>query len=567
MISSAPVTIPDVATGDVLCRTLESLGATHIFALPGTQTVPLFEALRRSQLATVVPTHELAASMMAAAYHRVCGKPGLLLTIPGPGFTYALTGLAEARLDSAALIHFVPAVAEGPDARYSLQAIPQTTLASALAKVVLHAGDAAELRQVTQRAYEISMSGEPGPVVVFLGSRANNEATRSCVTVPGNAGHATRACDLVRSAQRPVILAGQGCLGSADALQAFAEGCNLPIVTTASARGVVPEDHPLAMGFDAHRGTSAAVNELFDASDLVIVLGAKLGHNGTAGHALRFLEGRTVRVDTDASVLESQGNPASLAVQMPVAEFLALNSANPRTPAHWTTTELAIRKLAIRTPVATPPEPLLAGQQASEFFAQLRKAVPRNATFVTDTGLHQVMARRYLEVYAPGGLLIPTDFQSMGFGLPAAIAAKLAAPNRPVVLLIGDGGLAMCGMELATAAKHSLSIPVIVFDDGQLNQIRLHQQAEFGTDFGVTLPHLNFRALATSTGAEYSDIESNLPDLLRDAFGQRTPTLLRLPVGDSQPMRRRKSVARVKFLARRTLGESLATRLRTLKGR
>jgi acetolactate synthase-1/2/3 large subunit len=176
--------------------------------------------------------------------------------------------------------------------------------------------------------------------------------------------------------------------------------------------------------------------------------------------------------------------------------------------------------------------------------------------------MHQIMARRHLEIASPSGLLMPTDFQAMGFGLPAAIAAKLADPDRPVVLLIGDGGLAMSGMELATAARLGLSIPVIVFDDGKLNQIRLHQESEFGHGFGVTLPHIDYSALATAMGIPYRDDGDDINAALEAAFNAALPTLIRVPVADTISIRRNRVVARAKATLRATPAGRWIARLR-----
>jgi len=215
-------------------------------------------------------------------------------------------------------------------------------------------------------------------------------------------------------------------------------------------------------------------------------------------------------------------------------------------------------------PAVRAAEPIIAGVSTASFFAALRAALPRDCIVVTDTGLHQVMTRRHFPVLAPGGLLTPSDFQSMGFGLPAAIAAKLAAPERPIVALVGDGGLSMSGMELATAAGLGLPLPlpVLVFDDGKLNQIRLSQQAAFGSDFGTTLPGLDFSALAAATGVRFAEVESDPAPALAAALSADGPTLLRVPVGDSLGIRRVRTVARAKALVRAGLGERLVSRLR-----
>ena len=544
---------------------LESLGVTHVFGMPGSQIVPLFEALRRSRLTTVVPTHELAASFMAGAFYRVSGRPAVLITIPGPGFTYALTGLAEARLDSAALIHLVPAVTEGPEARFALQAIPQTGLAANLAKAVMRVDRVSDLAAVLGRAHAVATAGEPGPVVVqlgetFAGGRMPNSPTEEHAgTNRWEKGDLPMA--RIKAARRPVIFAGQGCLSVASALRDLAERLGAPVLTTASARGLVPEDHPLAMAFDPLRDTARETNELLRSADLVLVLGARLGHNGTAGHAITFNPERTIHVDADPSVL-GRVCPINACACMPVEVFLSGLAERSLQKSEWTEAEVAAAKLGISLPVAGAAEPLIVGMPPARFFASLRGALPRDCVLVTDTGLHQVLARRYMPVLEPGGLLIPSDFQSMGFGLPAAIAAKLAAPQRPVVALIGDGGMGMSGMELATAARLGIPLPVLVFDDGQLNQIRLHQQSEFGRAFGVDLPRLDFEALAGATGARFADAGSDLPSALAAALSADGPTLLQVPVHDSLGIRRVRAVGRTKALVRRSLGDRLIARLR-----
>ncbi|MBK6350438.1 MAG: thiamine pyrophosphate-binding protein [Proteobacteria bacterium] len=555
-----------VDAGVTMFAALESLGVTHVFGMPGTQTVPLFEALRRSRLVTVVPTHELAASFMAGAFFRAAGRPAVLLTIPGPGFAYALAGLAEARLDSAAMIYLVPACDEGPDARFALQAIPQTSLASSLAKAVLRVDAAAELAPAMHQAYALATSGEPGPVVVMLGvstKAAPQEGSHSVVhamaAVPTGQVEALTA--RVATARRPVIFAGQGCIASAPALQALVERLGAPLLTTPSARGVVPEDHPLAMGFDTHRGTVDAVNALLGDSDLVLVLGAHLGHNGTSGHHLKFDPASALHVDSDPAVL-GRACPGESCVCLPVETFLHVLAECELRRSEWSTQELQSARQAISTPVARAAEPEIAGMPAARFFAVLRDALPREAMLVTDTGMHQVMTRRHLPILSPGGLLIPSDFQSMGFGLPAMIAAKLALPQRPVVGLMGDGGLSMSGMELATAAHLGLTLPIMVFDDGKLNQIRLHQQSAFGTGHGVDLPDVDFEALAAATGVRYAEAGSDLPAALATALAAPAPTLLRVPVGDSFGVRRVRATALAKATLRRTLPGSLVARLR-----
>jgi acetolactate synthase-1/2/3 large subunit len=227
----------------------------------------------------------------------------------------------------------------------------------------------------------------------------------------------------------------------------------------------------------------------------------------------------------------------------------------------WDATALEETRVAIRSAAGQGPEPLIAGQSAEAFFAALRRALPRDGILVTDTGVHQVLARRHYDVLVPRGLIVPTDLQSMGFGLPAAIAARLAAPDRPVVGLVGDGSLLMNGFELATAAHLGLCLPVVVFVDGYLNQIRLHQQSDYGHDWGTTLPSLEIAAIADATGAAFAD-GSAIEPALADALRRPGPTLIAVPVGDSPAIEWRRRTRRAKEAVRGLVGAWLLDRIR-----
>jgi len=550
---------PSGSTGTSrLCATLAELGVSHVFGLPGTQLVPLFESLRKSTLATVVPTHELAASFMAGAYFRACGRPAVLATIPGPGFTYAMTGLAEARLDSAALIHVTVAAPEDPLARFRLQAIRQRELGDAIAKATITVYREADVEDAVRRAHALAMDGQPGPVVLALSETPGDSPVRVTTTDEPVASIAqVSSIDVwrrLRDAERPLLYVGQGALHAARSVQLLAEALQAPVITTPSARGILPEDHPLVIPFDVCRGSVDAASQIMRQADLILVLGARLGHNGTAGGALPFPADRTVHIDAAADVCgQAYGTPGLVAR---IEEWFDAGSMRDLQVAGWSPSVIEQARAAARTSGAPQPEPVVAGTSAERFFAALRRVMPRDGMLVTDTGLHQVLARRHFEVFAPGGLLLPTDFQSMGFGLPAAIAAKVAAPRRPVAALIGDGGLAMTGLELATATQLGISLPVMVFVDGYFNQIRLHQQSDYGHDHGTTLPALDIAALAEATGAAFAD-GSSIDTVLADALRRSGPTLIAVPVGDSIPLRRIRQVRRAKEGLRSLVGSRL----------
>jgi thiamine pyrophosphate-dependent acetolactate synthase large subunit-like protein len=552
---------------EILCRTLEALGARHVFGVPGTQSTPFYEALRRSSLRAIVPTHELAAAFMAAACHRTTNELAVLSTIPGPGLAYTLAALAEARLDSAAILYVVNARAPTARPGYGPQAIDQHALLAPVTKAVVSVASAASIEEATRLARSIALSGEPGPVALEL----SNDAAAPPIRLVGNshqdaapptAAAIDAAWQTMAAARRPLFIIGQGSLQAASDIQLMAERIAAPVLTTPSARGIVPETGPLAMGFDVLRGTLAEANRLIEKADAILVLGAKLAHNGSAGAGLLLPAARCIRVDTSAEALAAT-YPAAHALPMSVRAFL--DRAPPIARSAWSPDELAAARQAMRTPDSRN-EPRIAGAASAAFFARMRAVMPVDTRLVTDTGLHQVMARRHLDFTMPGGLLMPSDFQSMGFGLPAAIAARLADPSRPVVALLGDGGLRMTGFEIETAVRARVTLTVVVFNDGSLNQIRQQQLSEFGAASGTDLGPLDLSAFALTVGANYAlaDTPDALAAAMTASLAAERVDLIEVPVGDTTAIRTSTLIARARTTARAAVGDGLKARLKTL---
>jgi acetolactate synthase-1/2/3 large subunit len=197
----------------------------------------------------------------------------------------------------------------------------------------------------------------------------------------------------------------------------------------------------------------------------------------------------------------------------------------------------------------------------------LRDAMPRDGILTLDSGLHQVLVRRHFEVFDPAGLILPSDFQSMGFGLPAAIGAKFAHPARRVVSAIGDGGLAMSGMELLTLVREKLPVAVVVFHDRFLNLIRLQQEADCGRNHAVRLHTPDMEAFAEALGAGYMRVEGDPALTFEAAVGAKRPTLVEVVLGDTGEIRSKRRVARAKADVRSLLGQGLLSRLKALAGR
>lgn len=556
-------------------------GITHVFGLPGTQSVALFDGLRRSSLRTILATHELNAAFMAAGFFRASGRPAGLVTIPGPGFTHAMSGIVEARHDSCAMLYVVGPPASRPGKQFRLQAIDQNGIGNAVAKGVFEATAPGTIERIVADAYSRAVEGEPGPVVLHVhpealaasgSSSTGSESNASRATSPGLAQLLEPAGRLLANARRPVLLAGQGAVDAASELRMLAERLGAPVATSCSGRGVIAEDHALALGFDVIRSSTGVLNELLASSDCVVVVGYKLTHNGTAGFRLALAPHTLVHIDAGAEVLNAN-YPAAHAIvadaRAALQHFVDTVGAASRSST-WTTADVANwRDRLSATPDDDTPEPSFNGASpptAQRFFSLLRAALPREAIVVADSGLHQILLRRHYRVLSPRGLIAPSDYQSMGFGVPAAIGAKLGAPHRPVIAIVGDGGFAMTGMELLTAVREQIPVTVVVFNDGLLNLIRVQQEGASGRATAVTLQNPDFAALAAAIGAEYRLFSG--PESL-DGLGNANGgvRLIEVRLGDSAAIVKQQVAGAARYAVRRALGPGFVNSLKRWLGR
>ncbi len=555
---------------ELLCRVLERAGVAHVFGLPGTQNVALFEALRLSALRTVQASHELAATMMACGYARASGGLGVVAAIQGPGLAWAYAGIAEAHHDSTPILVLTGTPAADPGHAFPLQAWDQGAGLAPVTKGVLRAAAAAEVPALAARAIRLALSGEPGPVVLELAPEALSGRADAELPDPGpeparpSPVEVERLATLLLSAERPLILAGQGAEGGAHQVAALAEHLGAPVVTSLSGRGVLPEDHPLSLGRDLGLLVEQ-VNALAERADLVLALGWKGTHNGTGGFRLRLRPDRLARVDASAQVLDA-GPRAATRIQADAPSLLSRLLADPRLGGGrrppWAAAEVAAARSGLPAAGAEPRFAGLADPAPAGFFAALREALPRDAVVLTDSGLHQAMARRHLPVLAPRTFLAPSDFQSMGFGVPAAVGAALALPGRAVACVTGDGGFAMAGLELVTAVRERVPLVVIVLNDGYLGLIRRQQLAEHGHAHAVQVGPVDYAAFAAAVGAQYRLLAGDPRGVLAEAAGAGRPVLVEVVLGDSGSFDRLRAAGAGRAFVRRAVPAGLLGWLR-----
>jgi len=523
---------------DLICSVLHQLDVRCVFGLPGTQNIRLYEAMRSSKLRRVVPADEGSAAFMAAGYARATGRVGVLTTIPGPGFVYALAGVIEARHDSVPLLWIT---LRQPDLgrAFQLQRIDQAAMAAPAVKHCVHVAHIADLARALSEAHALALAGEPGPVLVEVDAALlESEAADASVAPnrPAPSVDVRELTSLLSASRFPLIYAGQGAQGAADAVRRLAHQLQAPVLCTCSGRGVLPDSDPLSFVQDFSTGVGAVVPELIERCDLILALGCKFTHNGSGGGRLSLPQAKLVRVDTSREVLAAN-YPARLALEGKVEDVLSSLSGMMFSSSQWQAEDLKVLRHSLATDRSTPipMEPTLPDATVGtiqSFFAALAVVAGERAVYVADAGLHQALTRRYAQVSRRRGLLCPTDFQSMGFGLPGAIGAAIGAPDAHVVACIGDAGLVLSMGDLLTAVREQIDLVVVVFNDGQMNLIRRQQISDYGRESGVAVSNPDFAALAQAVGCSHFPATGDLTELATQVFAVGGVRLVELRLAD-----------------------------------
>jgi acetolactate synthase I/II/III large subunit len=521
-----------------IVRFLETQAVEYCFGIPGAQTLELYDALVDSKIKSVLTTNESCAAFMADGYARVSGKAGVCLAIAGPGVTNMATGLAEALVDSSPVVALVAAIPEDGKA-YHIHEIDQLAAVKPLVKAVFRPKNMAALGQSLAQAFSVAPSGEPGPVVVEIPTdwfQATADLPYQSVPVElsttHDVGELTRVADLLLGAKQCGFYLGRGALGAAVPLRQMAEILCAPVATTVSGKGVLPEDHPLSVGYGFGPSGSPLSQLIFRDCDVVLAVGCKFSELASSKWEMSR-PARLIHVDRNPAVLDLN-YPATIALVRDARDFarellvyLKSVPARHNQPLLDTIAQEKAERVSRLYDISNNED---AGRaiDPARLLHRLRTSLAPDAIVVTDVGNHQLWAISEYPVLVPGTFVTPSDYQSMGFGIPAAIGAALARPGQPTVCLCGDGGFLMTCMELLTAVRERLNLTVIVFNDGALGLIKNLQEKGFARESSVALPPLDYRAFAQSIGVKYVELanEEALNARLTDAIDTSGVTLV-----------------------------------------
>jgi acetolactate synthase-1/2/3 large subunit/sulfoacetaldehyde acetyltransferase len=478
--------------GEAVYRVLKANGIDTVFGLLGGSMLELYDAMYQGgEIAYVGARDERAAGHMADAWARMTGKPGVVLGAQaGPGVVNIVTAVAEAQLAFSPLVVIAGAITRADQCKDTFQEIDQVALFQPIAKRSVMVTDPSRLGPMLEDAIRLANTGRRGPVVLhvprdlFASEVPAVDPAPVNIARPGPAAPADVAAiaEMVSGAERPVIFAGGGFKwgGGREALTALAEQLEVPVVASTGHADVMRHGHPWFAGQAGPRGNWVA-SRLTKEADVMVVLGARLGFNSTFhSHDYVGEETRIAHVDVEGSAV-GRYFPAEVAAQGDArltAEALVEVAQRPECDA-WREVfradmESLLAERAEEAALETSP------MHPRRALAEIRDALPEDAIVTLDTGNTCLQAADRLAHYAPMSLITPLDFGLVGFGLAAAIGAKAAAPDRPVVAVMGDGAVGYTMIEIQTAIQHNLPITIVVLDNEAWGAEKAYQQEFYG---------------------------------------------------------------------------------------
>ncbi|MGE5158892.1 MAG: thiamine pyrophosphate-binding protein [Gemmatimonas sp.] len=499
---------------------LEQIGARFTFGIPGVHTTELYDALNNSNRITqVLVTHEGGASFMADAVGRLTDFIGVLTVVPAAGLTHAASGIGEAFLDGVPMLVLSGGPRTDTAHRYQLHQMDTHKFMGGLTKATFRVTRHDELVPTLFEAYTIATSGEPGPVfvelpvnILLMTEEIGELPQFHAVQTPAVAAEAdvTRAAELLGAARHPCIFAGWGARDATAELIELAEWLEAPVATTLQGLSVFPGNHPLHTGFGFGASAVPAAQNAFKACDCMVAIGTRFAEIATGSYGADVPE-NLVHIDINPNVFNAN-YPAKVAIAGDAGAVLrqllqALQARAPGRRASGIREQIRKDKAAYRESWYRHDAGGLVNPV--RFFDELRRQMPDDGVLAIDDGNHTFLTAELMEIRSPKSVILPTDFNCMGYAVPAAIGAKLACPDRAVQAIVGDGAFMMTCMEILTAASNGLGVVYYVFNDGELAQIGQAQAIPYGRKPCTTLGKLNIEGVALATGAAYLPMNDN----------------------------------------------------------
>lgn len=543
---------------ELLLETLASLGIDTVFGYPGGAVLPLYDAIYQFDgVRHILARHEQGALHEAEGYAKSTGKIGVAIVTSGPGATNAITGIADGMSDSVPMLVFTGQVARSGIGKDAFQEADIIGITMPITKYNYQIRDVADIPRIITEAVHIATTGRPGPVVIDLPKDVSEMKTSFYydpeVTLPSyqptiepNALQVKKILTQLKKAKKPLIVAGGGVnyANATEELQAFAERYNIPVVSTLLSLGVMPIEHPLSLGMGGMHGSYASNMALMEC-DFMINFGCRFADRLTGNPDTFAADAVVAHVDIDPAEIGKVVKTKIPIVGDAKAALQILLEAEPVKTRHedWTDSVLANKAKA---PFSYKFDKNIIKPQHA--IATIGKITKGDAIVVTDVGQHQMWAAQFYPYKNARQLITSGGLGTMGFGIPAAIGAKLANPDKEVILFVGDGGFQMTNQELALLNGYGVPIKVVLMNNHSLGMVRQWQESFYDEHRSESTfdDEPNFQLLAEAYGVSHykftnpntlendlTIITENRPMLIEVAISNREHVYPMVPSGKS----------------------------------
>ena len=468
----------------ITCAALEAEGADLVFGYPGGAVIPLYDAIPGSNLHHVLVRFEQWAALAADGYARVTGKIGVCIATSGPGATNLVTGLANSQLDSIPVVAITGQVSQSLIGRDAFQETDITGITLPITKHNYLVQSADEIAPTIRAAFHLARTGRPGPVLVDIPKNVFQESARfqmpSAINRRGyqpsmapNTRQVRLAADLINAAKKPLIMAGHGIMisGAEEVFERFVERTGIPVIFTLLGQGSFPESHRLSlglMGMHGHREVNMSLKEC----DLLVNIGARFDDRATGKVSSFAPNARVIHVDIDpAEIGKNVRTDVPVVGDAREAIKLMLGEVEHRSHDDWMAWIQSQKDIALRAALNDRPD----WPEPYTIIKEISRITKGEAIYCTDVGQHQMWAAQHLGLDHSKRWLTSGGLGTMGYGLPAAMGAKMGRPDLEVWTIIGDGGFQMSSAELATCVQENLDINIAIINNGYLGMVRQWQ--------------------------------------------------------------------------------------------